>query len=73
MGTGREPVVVMSARPPRTAIVELAADQRPSLVVVGSAGKLGLRALASVSEHVTHHVEASVLVARAPRTEEGRQ
>jgi nucleotide-binding universal stress UspA family protein len=70
VATGREPLVVISAKPPRTAIAEHALDQHPSLVVLGSSGRMGLRAVASVSEHVAHHVRSSVLVARAPRSEE---
>jgi nucleotide-binding universal stress UspA family protein len=68
--TGREPVAVTSPQPPRTAIVEYAVREQPSLVIVGSHGKTGIRALGSVSEHVTHHVPSSVLVARTARAAE---
>jgi nucleotide-binding universal stress UspA family protein len=63
--TGHEPAMVSDRAPARDAIVEYARRERPSLVVIGSGGKLGLKALRSVSEHVTHHVPCSVLVARA--------
>lgn len=65
--TGREPVVVAAKLPAREAIESHARDERPSLVVVGSTGKLGLKALGSVSEHVAHNVPSSVLIARAPK------
>lgn len=66
-GSGIEPVIVTATGSPRTAIVEVVRAQRPSLVVLGSGGKLGVRAISSVSEHVAHHVPCSVLVARGPR------
>lgn len=69
--TGRDPVVVTRTEPARAVIEEYARSERPSLVVVGSGGKLGIRALGSVSEHVAHNVRASVLVARtASKSEE---
>lgn len=68
LATGREPIVASGAAPAREAIAEHAARERPSLVVVGSSGKAGVRALGSVSEHVAHDVACSVLVARTPRT-----
>jgi nucleotide-binding universal stress UspA family protein len=68
--TGREPIVVSSGAPARTAIVAHATAEKPSLVVLGSSGKLGVKALGSVSEHVMHHVPSSVLVARTHHNRE---
>lgn len=62
--TDVEPAVVDVRGGPRTAIVGAVATQRPSLVVLGSGGKRGIRAIGSVSEHVAHHAACSVLVAR---------
>ena len=70
LATGREPASITTRGPAKTAIVEHALRERPSLVIVGSGGKHGLGALGSVSEHVTHHVASSVLVAHEP-VEEG--
>ena len=62
--TGKEPLVVTSGESPRAAIVRHAETERPSLVVLGSSGKSGVRALGSVGEHIAHEVSSSVLVAR---------
>lgn len=70
IATGRDPVVVNTPQPARTAIVQHAVRERPSLVIVGSSGRLGIRALGSVSEHLAHHVPSSVLVARTPHAAE---
>jgi nucleotide-binding universal stress UspA family protein len=64
--SGVEPVAAMRAGAPRTAIVDFVRQLQPALVIIGSGGKRGVRALSSVSEHVAHHVDCSVLVARAP-------
>jgi nucleotide-binding universal stress UspA family protein len=56
-------VTVVEARPV-DALVE-AAD-RADLLVVGSRGRTGIRALGSVSERVAHRARCSVLVARGP-------
>ncbi len=64
--SGVEPVAAMRAGAPRTAIVDFVRQLQPALVIIGSGGKRGVRALGSVSEHVAHHVDCSVLVARAP-------
>jgi nucleotide-binding universal stress UspA family protein len=61
---GVEPATRDVAGDPRTAIVDAAGDWGASLVIVGSGGKLGVRAIGSVSEHVAHHAPCSVLVAR---------
>ena len=62
--SGVEPVVVVEKGSPRTGIVEAVARYQPTLVVLGSGRKLGVRAIGSVSEHVAHHVPCSALVAR---------
>jgi nucleotide-binding universal stress UspA family protein len=64
---GVEPTLEELDGQPGTAIVEAAAVMDAALVVVGSGGKKGLRAIGSVSEHVAHHAHCSVLVARHPR------
>jgi nucleotide-binding universal stress UspA family protein len=61
---GVEPVVVRRSGHAAEQILALAADERVALVVVGSRGLTGLRALGSVSERVAHHAPCSVLVAR---------
>jgi nucleotide-binding universal stress UspA family protein len=66
--TGREPTVVAGHGDPADAIVDAAAAEDPSLLVVGSHGRTGLRALGSVSERVAHHAPCSVLVVRPPRS-----
>jgi nucleotide-binding universal stress UspA family protein len=45
--------------------VKTAANERVTLVAVGSRGLTGVRALGSVSERVAHQAPCSVLVARA--------
>ena len=71
LATGREPATVTTRGPAKTAIVEHAVRESPALVIVGSGGKHGVGALGSVSEHVTHHVASSVLVAREKPGEPG--
>ena len=56
LATGRDALVVAVPEPPRSGIVEHVAREHPSLVIIGSSGRHGLRALGSVSEHVMHHV-----------------
>jgi nucleotide-binding universal stress UspA family protein len=67
LAAGVKPVIEVLDGGPRTVIVEFARQVEPSLVVLGSRGKHGVRALGSVSEHVAHHVSCSVLVARPAR------
>jgi len=55
---------VVSDAKPLPALLDAAADA--DLVVVGSRGLRGLRALGSVSERVAHGAPASVLVVREP-------
>jgi len=63
--TGRAPVIVEFGDDPLDTIIEVARSQRASLIVVGSHGRSGVRALASISERVAHEAPCSVLVARA--------
>ena len=65
--SGLEPVIVVKEGSPRGAIVEAVRAHEPSLAILGSGGKLGVRAIGSVSEHVAHHVGCSVLIARGHR------
>lgn len=60
--SGLDPIV--DKRRPVKALVERAG--RSSLLVVGSRGLHGIRALGSVSERVAHEAHCSVLVVRAP-------
>jgi nucleotide-binding universal stress UspA family protein len=62
--TGTEPVSIIEAGDPHRRIVELAERERVSLVVIGSRGLGGIKALGSVSERVVHLAHCSVLVAR---------
>lgn len=68
-----EPTLMIRRGSPRSGLVELVGSLRPSLLVLGSAGRLGLRALGSVSEHVSHHVPCSVLVARPVNSKERKR
>lgn len=61
---GRRPTVVRESGEPSERILELAASKRVALVVVGSRGLTGVRALGSVSERVAHRAPCSVLVGR---------
>lgn len=61
---GIEPRTHVVVADPRAAIVAAAARVRASLVVVGSRGLGGVRALGSVSEVVAHDAPCSALVAR---------
>lgn len=62
--TGAEPVTLTQDGRPVEAIVEVARSERVSLVVAGSRGLSGVRALGSVSERVAHQAPCSVLLAR---------
>lgn len=64
VATGREPAKVTGHGRPADAIVQMAAESRCRLLVVGSRGRAGLSALGSVSERVAHRAPCSVLVAR---------
>jgi len=61
---GSEPVIRTEPGTPHERIVEEARNEPASLVVVGSRGLRGARALGSVSERVVHEAPCSVLVAR---------
>lgn len=72
---GAEPVVEVQQDSPPRAIVALANSAQASLVVMGSRGMTGLRALGSVSERVSHRAPCSVLIVRRaahPETEPDR-
>jgi nucleotide-binding universal stress UspA family protein len=61
---GVEPVAVVAAGEPHRRLVEEAARERVSLIIVGSRALSGIRALASTSERVAHEAPCSVLVLR---------
>jgi nucleotide-binding universal stress UspA family protein len=61
---GAEPEVVLRTGDADKEIVAAARQLEPSLLVIGSGGKHGLRAVGSVSEKVAHTAPCSVLVAR---------
>jgi len=65
--TGSEPIATSGPGEPVGAIVATALSSGCSLLVLGSGGRTGVRALGSVSERVAHRAPCSVLVAR-PRT-----
>lgn len=69
--TGTEPTVVIEDGNAAARIVELAARDQSSLIVVGSRGLGGVKALGSVSERVAHRAPCSVLVVR-PRVDPER-
>jgi nucleotide-binding universal stress UspA family protein len=62
--TGTEPVVVTVHGQPAPTIVSAAAELEATLVVLGSRGLEGVRALGSVSERVGARAHCSVLVLR---------
>lgn len=64
---GVGPEIVLRTGDPDAEIVAVARQLEPSLLVLGSGGKHGLRALGSVSEKVAHKAPCSVLVARHAR------
>jgi nucleotide-binding universal stress UspA family protein len=61
---GVEPTVIRTAGHPAERILETALADGAGLIVLGSRGLTGLRALGSVSERVAHRAPCSVLVAR---------
>jgi nucleotide-binding universal stress UspA family protein len=61
---GRRPTVIRERGKPSERIVQLASSERVSLVVLGSRGLTGIRAVESVSERVAQDASCSVLVAR---------
>jgi len=66
---GAAPQVVVEAKPPVDAILDVARERQASLIVMGSRRIGGVRALGSVSERVAHRARCSVLIIRP---EEGR-
>lgn len=62
--TGAEPVPLTETGPAHERIAAAARSEDASLVVLGSRGLRGVRALGSVSERVVHGAPCSVLVAR---------
>jgi nucleotide-binding universal stress UspA family protein len=63
---GVDPVVVDSRGPAHAAIATAGRTVGASLIIVGSRGLSGARALGSVSERVAHEAQCSVLVVRPP-------
>jgi nucleotide-binding universal stress UspA family protein len=61
---GIDPEIVLRTGEPDEEIVAAARHSEASLLVLGSGGKHGIRALGSVSEKVAHTAPCSVLVAR---------
>jgi nucleotide-binding universal stress UspA family protein len=61
-----EPAVIEAVGDAREHIVAAARSQEAALLVMGSRGLGGVRALGSVSERVSHEAPCSVLVARDP-------
>jgi nucleotide-binding universal stress UspA family protein len=61
---GVEPVIEVRDGKAHRRIVEVATEARASLVVLGSRGLTGVRALGSVSERVAHKAPCSVLIVR---------
>ena len=62
--SGREPIIRVEQGSPGRALCEAAGSVGAGLVVIGSRGRTGLKALGSVSEHVAHHAPCSVLIVR---------
>jgi nucleotide-binding universal stress UspA family protein len=62
--TGREPAVAEIGGRPVDTITDITRSEQAALVVLGSRGRKGVKALASVSERVAHEAPCSVLVAR---------
>jgi nucleotide-binding universal stress UspA family protein len=64
--TGREPLILDEHGPAHTCVPLAAADLGASLVVLGSRGLTGVKALRSASERIAHAAPCSVLVVRRP-------
>jgi nucleotide-binding universal stress UspA family protein len=62
--SGAEAVVRRESGSAHRGIVTVAAELDPVLIVIGSRGMTGLKALGSVSERVAHRAPCSVLIAR---------
>jgi nucleotide-binding universal stress UspA family protein len=63
---GGEPVIELETGSAPRRIVEVAGRIGADLIVVGSRGLTGIKALGSVSERVVHRASCSVLVVRPP-------
>jgi len=63
---GPEPVIRTESGSPHRRIPEVAEEVGASLIVIGSRGQTGLKALGSVSERVAHSAACSVLIVRRP-------
>lgn len=61
---GGKPVLEVRSGRPHRRIVEAAEESQATLVVLGSRGLSGVRALGSVSERVAHQAPCSVLIVR---------
>jgi nucleotide-binding universal stress UspA family protein len=61
---GSEAVGMVVEGHPHRALVEIAAVENASLIIVGSRGLKGMHALVSTSERVAHEAGCSVLVLR---------
>jgi nucleotide-binding universal stress UspA family protein len=61
---GLEPQVCLELGHPEECILEAAGRDQSSLIVLGSRGLTGVKALGSVSERVAHRARCSVLVVR---------
>lgn len=66
--TRTEPVVLSVPGEPVARLVSMAVTTNAGLLVVGSTGREGIRAVASVSERVAHRAQCSVLVLRSDPT-----
>ena len=69
VSSGCDPVVLSTEGSPLDGLPVMAAGTKASLIVLGSRGLAGPRALASVSERVAHRVHCSVLVLRTPQAD----
>lgn len=67
---GVETILMSPSTSIADSIVELARHEQPSLIILGSRGLSGVRALGSVSERVAHAATCSVLVARGTAPED---
>ena len=63
-GAGATAVAECRKGSPRRGLVKFAGSTQASLVVIGSRGMTGLKALGSVSERVAHRAPCSVLIVR---------
>jgi nucleotide-binding universal stress UspA family protein len=70
---GLDPTLLLKRGEPQDEIPRAAREERASLVVIGSRGLSGVRALGSVSERVAAQAPCSVLVARPRPGETGHK